>query len=412
MNPLPFLSRVAVVLLASSPLMAQSPVSPSATLMTPVTDGQQVAPSSSMFDAVCQQTPERVWFRGEALGFVVVPTKLLGFLSDKDTSSDPDDAVAARKSLFKLDNPVGSDRYGFRFTAGMWLDDANIAGVEASYTRLYRGSTTLTFNPNDNSIPVEFSRKIAIPVGIGPFQRVLYVPITVTGAATGNAVFTLGERKYEEAQVTGRLMLYRDPTSRIDGLFGVRRFTFNDTFQIQTNATTLLPAFVPGTTFKSVDDVSSRNSYTGTVLGLDWQYDCGPWSFHARPKASIMYYQTTVDRSATTTVALTNGVINRLPEGVYTTQADIGRYTASGWTVLPELDMQLARTCGENVRILAGSSFLYFPSLARSANQFSLGISPNRVAPGNTADAPSPKSLPVRNPAMLLTFSLGLELRF
>jgi len=356
---------------------------------------------------------ECFWIRGEVVAFLFAPTSVLQSAKSAAANSDPDTAAASSLSkLIRLDKPLGGNRSGFRVSGGLWLDDDRTAGLEAGYTRLNRGENAVTFNPDGKAVPVEFSRRIALPVFSNVLNRPVFIPISLRGAVTGDARFEYGERDYQDFQLLGRMRVYQGDASRVDALVGYRRFTFDDAFRTQSNVTAVFARFLPGTRLSSTDAATAENTLDGVTLGFDWELDYGPWRLSARPKASVMYLRTEVVRSASTTVTFTDGNTRVFPEGTYTTAADAGTFEDSAWSVVPELDLQVSRSLGRNWRVFGGTSLVYFPNIPRASNQISLGIPPARRAAGTTADAPAPKTLPSQNPLLLSTFSLGLEFRY
>lgn len=355
---------------------------------------------------------ENFWIRGEAVAFMFLPTKILGLAGSSESNTNSEQLLTKAKSLFSLYDPIGSNRSGYKISGGWWADQEKTVGLEFSYTRLDVGANTLIFNPNNGSIPLEFSRLISVPVTIGRFSRIFYVPITIEGAFTANSEFTIVERNHQDFQAMGRMLIYETEDSRMDALFGYRRITHDDQFQIRSTVSTIFDRFIPGTELRSTDDVATQNTYDGAILGINWERHFGPWRIDFRPKVSVLYWQRSVTRDGSTTATFTDGFRLFSREGTYTLNSEIGTTQKSSWTVVPEIDFQISRSFGENIRVFAGLSGTYFPEMAMSINQLSLGISPDRVAPGETADAPSAITNPVSKPILLSTASLGIEFRY
>lgn len=387
------------------------------------TTGNPVAsePWQGMFsEAEPEPSADKFWVRGEYLLWLSVSGKLLN-LAQADRPDIPLSGSSADSggttAGMNLQQPFGSDRQGYRFSGGAWLDDENIIGIDGSMLYLTRDAGRLVFNPGDKAILGDnLGLSIAVPVLQRNPLRMAVVPVRVPDLVKGGLAFEFGAKTLFGTELAARFGMIKGETWRIDGLAGYQYLEYRDAFRAVAGVSTVAAFLNPGTTLFSRDDVTARSTYNGLLLGFVAEAHCDRWTFSARPRVSIADSQREVNRLGTTQVKLPDGTRLSFNEGTYVLKSDAGTFKVNEITAIPELDLGISFAVTPGLRLFAGTSSLFFPVVAKSNNQVQLGVRPDRLATGlgkvDTLPPINAGQPPIRNSLLFMTMSLGLEWSF
>lgn len=386
----------------------------------------------------------QVWARAEYVGFLFGTGKLVEMGKEMYNSELFNSLLAAAGKNFKdvAQTLLGDERNGLRFTVGAWADPNQTIGFESSLLYLNRGSLVLpignrdrtplanivpnsdiiierqrTFDPSfdhvDHTVLVALLlKRLGVP-GIDANRREVVVPIGNRDLVDANMQFEIAAKTFCMFDLLGRARLMDCDGCRVDGLLGYRRISFTDYLRIHTEVETLAPPLLPGTQISSVEQIRSFNYYDGVLFGLDFSYDCGPWTLSARPTATLAQLNAIVRREAATFVTFPEGRFGIIQGGAFVSGVTLGDLATTSCTLIPELALAASYQCCSCCRLYFGTSMLYFPQAAYSSAQLQLGIDPNRALAGRTGipQPPTPTS-PELHSAFAVTMSVGVELRY
>jgi hypothetical protein len=444
MNRIAYLACSLVMAVAGKPALAQpSPMTPTpSTLMEPKPD-QPLVVDHNELPGIPATTP-RIWVSGEYVFWVNGTGKLVEMAKATYNSDQFNAILEAGGKDYRdfVETLLGNDRTGVRFGLGIWLNDEHTFALEASYLYGDRGPLIVPLGRRDldplgrlvpdGEITFERERRLGIDggridrkllalillsklglPGITEDRREVVIPYGDRDLADGNITFEMADQNFWALDLIGRCHLYAESTVHVDGLLGYRHFYYQDRLAIHSEVTTLARPLLPGTFINSFDEVMTKNTYDGVFIGADLAANCGPWSFVIRPAVTIAYLQADVTRDGATTVTLPERTRLDFPGGTYLKNDDIGAFSTSGWTLLPEIGLRVTRSFGENVALVLGSTLLYFPEVAFAAPQLDLGLDPQRTLPNRPGTRLDRVVQPPELRSMFMTtMSAGLEFRF
>jgi Putative beta barrel porin-7 (BBP7) len=422
--------------------------------MAPVLGG------STFEAAVCAAPPAcgpQWWIRGEYVAWAIGTSKLVEMGMDSLNSDLFNGLLAATGKDYKdfAQRLLGNDRTGYRVGAGGWLNDEQTLGVEADFMRLSRGPLEFSignnrdFNPLARIVPngdivlqragflpetraqvdrqtlaflhqhrkdrdlraLRLLSRIGLP-GIDANGREVVIPYGARDLANGSASFQLAQQTFWALDLLGKTRLFHEDGVTIDGLAGYRRVYYSDALSIQTDTVTLSRPLLPGTTLRSTDAIRTENTYDGALVGVDVGWTAGNWALSMRMTATLADYQADAERIGYKTITFPDGRRFAASGGTYLRSADLGTYSASGWTVISEVGFRATRTFGEHVALTLGGTFMYVPEAARAAGQLPLGIDPSRGLSGRGGSSQVRIQSTDLTAIFLSTMSAGLEFRY
>jgi hypothetical protein len=201
---------------------------------------------------------------------------------------------------------------------------------------------------------------------------------------------------------------------RRDFLIGFRYLHYDDRLTVSEALTPLGDLVVPGTRIDLKDSFRARNDFYGIKFGLDCQRHRGRWSLEARPELSLGVMHRQVKIRGETVVTIPGAPTNELEGGLLALSSNIGDYCSTRFVVLPELTLQAGYLIWPHVRLLAGYSVLYIPSMLRAAEQVDPFVNPELVPPIQppVTGPQRPAYQDNESDAWVQGLTLGVECRF
>jgi hypothetical protein len=358
---------------------------------------------------------ECVWVRAEYLHWKIDGGRLPPLITTSPAGTPTAQAgivgLPTTRVLFGDDKYLDDWRSGFRLGAGTWLASDRTFGVEASF--FYLGSADDGFAAAAGPGGPIIASSPFIDATTGAAARVL---ISYPGIASGSTSVEYSARHQYGFDVLARGQMCGGAGWRLDGLAGVRYLNYEERLQIRK---TIVPdpagpvPAVPGTRITCDDDWTTENSFCGLALGVDAEWCCGCWTVSARPQVAIGRAETRVIRGGLTTLSVPGDETFVAPGGTYNLATNLGETASRGWTVVPQLDLRVARSVGENVRVVAGYSFLYLPLVARAGDQIDPRVNPALIPPAQPTPGPFlPGAFVDRSSVFAHGLSVGLEVRY
>ncbi|MEZ6140655.1 MAG: BBP7 family outer membrane beta-barrel protein [Zavarzinella sp.] len=320
---------------------------------------------------------------------------------------------------------------GFRFTAGLFLDQDARFGVEASYLFNESQSESAGVSSSTGGLPATGLAFVnsntglnsalvttgtggngfnVTPLGfLGPF---LITPTNTPG--TIGYVSSESSFRYWQASLHSVTNLFREEMSEssafsLDLIAGVSYFDFNEHLNIQSYGRQFINTFNPFVlnlaqfatfttpTFTRLDngvEVYTQDLFkahtvipAGTI-GLRSQYLLGRWSLLAQANFSLGYNFERVQaegrtvgvapvnpvtlQNAATTIRNTN--VNN--SGLFASGNNLGTDRSNAFSYIPEGNLQLGYRFSPNIRLNLGGSFLYMSRVKRPSELFSNQVNP------------------------------------
>jgi hypothetical protein len=214
---------------------------------------------------------------------------------------------------------------------------------------------------------------------------------------------------------------------RFDWLIGGRYLNLKEElsiteriFYIQDVDPVGFPQLLAGTTVVGNDTFSTRNEFYGGQIGVHGRWQQGRYSIDGRAKLAlgVTHQSLRIDGSQ---VFSGPGAVNADPRpgGLYALNSNIGSFSKSQFSVVPEIGVNLGYDISENLRVSAGYNFLYWTNVIRPGDQLDPNLNVNRIpnflpvgfqAPQPAVDGPQVLFKQSDYWAHGLTF--GVELRY
>jgi hypothetical protein len=406
----PLTASVAVLFVASlAPAQYASP--PPASLAPPV-----ATPSAGVpFDAEpANQAGDRGWVEAEYLLWWMRGQSLPALATTSPTGTSPAQAgvlgAPGTSILFGDFSANTAARTGGRITAGTWIGDGEMFGVEAYFFMLETKSKN--FVVNSTGTPIVARPFIDANSGLPASLRVAF-PGEFSGSLSAEAATTglLG---------TGFLLrgnLLCGGNYRLDLLGGYRYLRFADHLNVNEDQTASLgnPDFlVPGTRITAADGFATRNDFNGVDLGMSGTYSSGPVSLTLLGKLAVGYTQQDVDIFGATNVSVPGAASTNSRGGFLALSPNIGHHSRGNEvSVIPEIELKVGYQITSQLRATLGYTFLYWDNVVRAADEVDRVINPNLLPNSGTTGGPANPAFQFhRDNIWAQGVELGLEYRF
>jgi len=294
---------------------------------------------------------------------------------------------------------------GGRFTIGAWLDDCQHKGVEVSYFFLGRQNITANF---DSGVFGSLARPFQVPGG-GPGSMPITLPngstvtpgqqssetVSVTGISTGSFSFSnstqlqgfnadllccwCGDYCCCNGQGYGVVLLggfrYLDLQESIDITERIQ-VAANPMFMGQP--VTLPDPRLAGASLVGTDSFHTRNQFYGGEVGLRATSYRGPWSLEGTGRVALGTTHQVVDINGMSSGVGPLGSFSATGN-LLALPSNIGRFTKDKFSVVPEVGVNIGYNVTENLKLLAGYSFLYWSSVVRPGDQIDTVVDPRQL---------------------------------
>jgi hypothetical protein len=405
------LTATVAVLLATSLAPAQTTAPPPVTLAPPV-----AAPSVGVpFDSEpADRSGDRGWVEAEYLLWWMHGQSLpaLATTSPAGTASSQAGVLGAPGTsvIFGDFSANTAARTGGRITAGTWIGDGELFGVEAYFFMLE--TKNKTFAANSNGTPIIARPFTDANSGLPASLRVAF-PNEFSGSLSAEAATTglLG---------TGFLLrgnLACGGNYRVDLLGGYRYLRFADHLNVNEDQTASPgnPDFlVPGTRIIANDGFATRNDFNGGELGISGTYTRGPASFTLLGKLAVGWTQQDVDIFGATNVSVPGSASTSSPGGFLALSPNIGHHSRGNEvSVIPELELKLGYQITPQLRASFGYTFLYWNNVVRAGSEVDTTINPNLLPNSGATGGPNNPAFQFHRDNMWAQgLEFGLEYQF
>ncbi len=410
----------------TSPAPILAPATPAVTAADPVADA---APGG----------PGRFWVQNELLLWWIQGQHLPALVSTSPAGTPAATAgvlgVAGNSSIYGPEDVQATLRYGWRFTAGGWLDPDHRYALEAQFlaTSSGNGETFTTASPAGGPI-------LARPVANGITGAPTAEPISVPGVSFGGVRVSSSTSGLVGAGLWLRENFTRsddpcdtchhcafggcgaggcagcaDHTSpwycRFDSLFGFRYLRLSDHLEIDDNVTALaaLNGIPAGATMQRVDAFRTANSFYGVDLGVTGEIQRGNFSLDLLAKMAVGFNDGSIDILGARNLG---GVVTA--GGLLAQPTNIGHFTRTTPTAVPELGAKLGYFVRPNIKVFVGYTLLYWYNVLRAGDVPSLYVDPAFLANGApTGAAPArPGVFFTQRDLWVQGVSIGVEWRY
>ncbi len=254
---------------------------------------------------------------------------------------------------------------GGRVDFGTFLNTAQTVGIGDRFFGLGRDSSE--FRVSSRDVPV-----LAVPfhdfdAGVNDAVLVAY-----PGLRTGN-ISVISSSSIIGNDVYTRILLCRDCINRWDFITGWNYTRVADEVALRTSTTIISDPTLPaGTVVTTLDRFRTTNNFNGGILGLQWQRNCGYWTWQALGRMSIGNMHEVIQIDGQSAV---NGTVSSNPAGgIFTRGSNIGRHARNEFTAITEVGLNLGYRFAPCTTLNVGYTFMYFNDVLSPANNIDTGV--------------------------------------
>ena len=356
-----------------------------------------------VFNEEPEERAGRFYFRGEYLLWFTKLMKsppLVTTAPTPTTSPPPSFGFIGQPGTQILygGGPIGdSFHQGARFTTGLWLDDCQTCGVEASY--FFLGESIQKFHADSNSFailtrpffrqnppnPQESGQIVSFPPGF-TFGNETAIP-DVQGAVDVRTLTSLWGAEFNAKECLCRCGA-RCGGYRVDLFAGFRYLDLQDRLTIQEN---LLvgqndPVVAAGTRAVVTDTFSTHDQFYGGQIGF--RGECHYDNFFVETRGSIAIGGTaqTLVVDGSQMVTPPGQPTQVFQGGLLALSSNIGRHTLGAFSFVPELAINAGYQVTPALKLFVGYDFLLWTRVIRASEQIDrtidVNLVPNLVPPG------------------------------
>jgi Putative beta barrel porin-7 (BBP7) len=300
---------------------------------------------------------------------------------------------------------------GIQASLGMWLDPEKLEAVEVAGFWLGKNSRQYRFASDATGAPFT-----AQPL-LTPNEVALSVALPSVNTATFNVSSIMN---FGGAEVNCIRNIIRVNGWSLDSLVGVRYLYLNDRLDMNQNLTVLPGGAIffngvaqgGGSNFLINDSFNLTNRFYGGQIGARLDWACGGFDLGAVVKVGF---------GATSHVAVIDGstTLNStttLPGGSLAQPSNIGRFTSTDFSVVPELNFTVGYQVTCNIRVLAGYTAIDWNRIQRASSQIDRRVDLTQ-APSSATFAPGVVGAVPAFPAVRTDFwaqgiNVGIEIKY
>jgi hypothetical protein len=264
---------------------------------------------------------------------------------------------------------VGDDwRPGGRLRAGYWFDPGRTMGIEGHFFGLadtstdFRASSTgatvlarpfiSTLTNAQDAFLVAGILGFSGQVSAGETSRLLGAGMVFRGEICGTCVF-----------------------GSVSGLIGYRYLHLRDDLRISTATQGV---FLGPFTLTTNDEFEAANNFHGLDLGLTGEIRSGPWSVEWLAKAALGVNVADVSISGSTSSTVF-GITLTSAGGLLAQPTNIGNFSNSRFSVVPELALKLGYQITPEWRAFVGYDALYWSNVQRAGGAIDTTVNPTQI---------------------------------
>jgi hypothetical protein len=285
-------------------------------------------------------------------------------------------------------------RSGARLTAGMWLDDGQAFGLEAStFCLLSDSRDDALFSPG---FPVLARPFYDVATGAPNSQLVAFPGLAAGGVSVSSFMSKLQGCEADAICslkcCTGCDSGCPSQGGRLDLLAGVRYLYLREGLTI-TETVVVPPAFPAAGAFPTVgglpfagggrigveDQFRTQNRFYGGQVGLRGEYAFGDGLFvRACGKVALGVMEQEVDVRGSTAVVTPAGAA-AAPGGLWAQPSNIGHFERDRFAAVSELTLNVGYQVNSHVRVFVGYTYLYVTNVVRPGDAIDPRVNSTRV---------------------------------
>ena len=300
-------------------------------------------------------------------------------------------------------------RSGARIMLGYWFDACQTWAIEGG--GFFLEDKTSRFDANSDRFPLLSRPFFDVSQGT-EFAEVTTAP----GRSTGS-ISVETSSQFWGAEINLRRQVCNSCWYRLDLLAGGRYLDLNESLTITERAMIADNQPSLGGNLAVISDrFATQNRFYGGQFGGNLDLKRGRWSLGVRGMVGIGVTDESVDIRGSQSFT-PNSALNTNRGGLLALDTNLGHFSRSKFSVVPEVGLTLGYQVTDHLRVFAGYNFLYWSDVLRPADQIDRNVNSTHIP--NFFSPPVARTGPAR-PAVLLRetsfwaqgFTGGLEFRY
>ncbi|MFT3879545.1 MAG: BBP7 family outer membrane beta-barrel protein [Gemmatales bacterium] len=267
--------------------------------------------------------------------------------------------------------------FGGKVTMGAWFNRCQTWGMFGSFFTTGTQQQTSTFGSADGSVFVARPFFNNSPIN---FDGTPHTPaedielVSATGLGGTVAINRTSLLRGADLNFRFNWCNYTSCSGRfawnLDKYFGVKYMSLDESLTVTENLR-ILPTETGQVTdrFFVRDSFMTRNNFIGGNLGLMSELRLGRFFFDAHGSIALGATEQEVSIAGNTQITHNNVPSPLLTGGLLGQQTNIGSYTRSQFSVIPEIGLKLGWQVTDHFRLFAGMDFTYWSNVVRPASR-------------------------------------------
>lgn len=321
----------------------------------------------------------RSWFGAEALGWWIRGQSLPALVTGSAIGTSLANAGllgAPTTTVLAGDSRVGEDlRFGGRFTAGRWLNDAKTLGIGGEFFILSQGNDSSSFSSTGDPI-------LARPFTVFPSGTPSAQIVAFPGLATGS-VQTDASSDFLGAGLYAYRQLGDTCDSRVVAFAGYRYLRLGDEVNIteQVMATGRRAGGPPtGTGFQVADSFRTLNQFHGADLGLSGRMYRNRVFLDVSGRLGLGATVRSFGTEGFTILNVPGQASAMLPGGLLVPATGTSSSDCV-FSFVPELRLNVGYQLTSHLEIFAGYNVMWWTNVIRAGEQIDLRVNPGLLPP-------------------------------
>ncbi|HET6327726.1 MAG TPA: BBP7 family outer membrane beta-barrel protein [Planctomycetaceae bacterium] len=327
--------------------------------------------------------PPRFWLRSDYLVWWTKGAPLPPLVTTGSTSDSAPGALGqpGTSVLYGDGSANLGATSGWRLDLGGYIDSHETWGLQSVFIILGRQATGFDAYSDNSGNPL-ITRPV---VNANDGTETSYADAFPGSLAGGVSITSTSE--FLSWELNGLRKIFQTDHWRLEGLAGFRYMNLTETLEIDdqlyplaSGALTFLgqPVDTSSTMF-DFDRFKTTNNFFGGQLGGRLTWNSGPISVESVTKLGFGATEERTEISGSTAVVTGSGGVSSAPGGVLATTANIGSYSQSRFSFVPEEDLNLSLAITPYISARLGYSFLYWTNVVRPGDQVVRAASPTLV---------------------------------
>jgi hypothetical protein len=270
---------------------------------------------------------------------------------------------------------------GGRFFAGYWLDCDYKNAIE--FGGFFLGQQATNFMANSGQFPT-LARPFFNANTNQQFSQLTALPNVTTGSAVVNA-----PSNFWGAEANWLCTLCCGCNWRLNALAGFRYLDLDESLQV-TEIIQGLPTAPAPFTNQSItvfDRFHTHNEFYGGQIGIAGRYVYGRWSLEGRAKVALGETEQILDINGGQRFVSPSGNVMTATGGLLALPSNIGHFTRSEFSVVPEFTLNVGYQFTPHVRGFIGYNYLLWTHVLRPGDQIDTVLNVSQI-PNFPTNAP------------------------